>query len=180
MPKPSELDNRVGHDVIGMVDFQVVARARAAEVIDADGDVADRIVRRFVAACEHPLSRGLMIRLAKGCIGDARGAGRRSSAMTRFAFARISAGSRAELSMLRTELVMIQLAGMAITRYGLELEPMASLSVDELIAVVTPSVRAALNSDTVVDVAPIVAGEVVTGWREPDARVKYKMTGRFS
>jgi hypothetical protein len=41
-------------------------------------------------------------------------------------------------------------------------------------------VRAALNSDTVVAVAPIVAGEVVTGWREPDARVKYKMTGRFS
>lgn len=38
--------------------------------------------------------------------------------------------------MLRSELVMIQLAGMAITRYGLELEPMASLSVDERIAMV--------------------------------------------
>lgn len=145
----------------------------------ADEDLADRIVRRFVAACEHPVTRGLMVRLAKGSIGDARGAGRRSTAMTRFAFARMAAGSRAELSMLRTELVMIQLAGMAITRYGLELEPMASLSVEEVIALVTPSVRAALSSDTVGDVGPTVAGEVVaTGWREPDARVKFKMTGR--
>ena len=146
----------------------------------ADEDLADRIVRRFVAACEHPVTRGLMVRLAKGSIGDARGAGRRSTAMTRFAFARMAAGSRAELSMLRTELVMIQLAGMAITRYGLELEPMASLSVDEVVALVTPSVRAALNSNTVGDVGPTVAGQVIeTGWREPDARVKYKMTGRF-
>ena len=147
----------------------------------ADEDLAERIVRRFVAACEHPLSRGLMIRLAKGSIGDARGAGRRSTALTRLVFARMTAGSRAELTMLRTELVMIQLAGMAITRYGLELEPMASLSVDELVAVVTPSVRAALNSDTAGDVAPTVVGEVVAAeWREPDARVRYKMTGRFS
>lgn len=145
-----------------------------------DEDLADRIVRRFVAACEHPVTRGLMVRLAKGSIGDATGAGRRSTAMTRFAFARMAAGSRAELTMLRTELVMIQLAGMAITRYGLELEPMASLSVDEVIALVTPSVRAALNSDTVGDVGPTVVGQVIeTGWREPDARVKYKMTGRF-
>lgn len=148
---------------------------------NADEDLAERIVRRFVAACEHPLSRGLMVRLAKGSIGDARGAGRRSTALTKFVFARMGAGSRAELTMLRTELVMIQLAGMAITRYGLELEPMASLSVDELIAVVTPSVRAALNSDTAGDVAPTVVGEVVaTEWREPDARIRYKMTGRFS
>jgi hypothetical protein len=147
----------------------------------ADEDLAERIVRRFVAACEHPLSRGLMVRLAKGSIGDARGAGRRSTAMTRLVFARMGAGSRAELTMLRTELVMIQLAGMAITRYGLELEPMASLSVDELIAVVTPSVRAALNSDTAGDAASSVVGEVVaTEWREPDARIRYKMTGRFS
>jgi len=151
----------------------------------ADEDLADRIVRRFVAACEHPVTRGLMVRLAKGSIGDARGAGRRSTAMTRFAFARMAAGSRAELSMLRTELVMIQLAGMAITRYGLELEPMASLSVEEVIALVTPSVRAALNSDTVGDVGPTIVGPTIvgqvveSGWREPDARVKYKMTGRF-
>lgn len=144
-------------------------------------DLADRIVRRFVAACEHPVTRGLMVRLAKGSIGDARGAGRRSTAMTRFAFARMAAGSRAELTMLRTELVMIQLAGMAITRYGLELEPMASLSVDEVIALVTPSVRAALDSDTVGDVGPTVAGQVVeTGWREPDAKVQFKMTGRLA
>lgn len=82
--------------------------------------------------------------------------------------------------MLRTELVMIQLAGMAITRYGLELEPMASLSVDEVITLVTPSVRAALSSDTVGEVGQTVTGQVVqTGWQEPDARVKYKMTGRF-
>jgi hypothetical protein len=48
---------------------------------------------------------------------------------------------------LRASLVASQIVGMGITRYVLELEPIASASVDELVAAIGPSIQRYLVGD---------------------------------
>ena len=51
-----------------------------------------------------------------------------------------------ETSAVRLELVGSQLIGLAMIRYVLEVEPIASLDVDELVPLMAPSLRAALGA----------------------------------
>lgn len=126
--------------------------------------------------CEHPVTRPLVTRLSKRSVGDASGAGRLGRSFTRLLYARLGRRARAKVSMLRIELITIQLAGMAIARYGLRLEPMASLPRDELVSLLIPQVSAALRSET----SEIVHLDTRTPAQSPalNPRQIYKVTGR--
>ncbi|MDF3313253.1 TetR family transcriptional regulator [Rhodococcus sp. T2V] len=49
--------------------------------------------------------------------------------------------------MLRMQLVASQMAGVLVTRYVLEIEPLASLPIDDLVAIVAPTLQRYLTGD---------------------------------
>lgn len=115
------------------------------------GDLAERLVRRFLLVCENPRTRDRAVRLVQGSVADA-GAGRRFYALVnRLVVLPVLRTSRVRTSAVRVEVVGAQLIGVAMLRYVLEVEPIASLDVEELVPVLTPPLRAALRGDGRVD-----------------------------
>lgn len=168
----------VGADAIDVVDLRLRPTVvDAVPIGDASEDeLAEKIVRTFVAICEHRVTHPLVLRLSKGSVGDASAAGRLGRSFTRLVYARLGRRARAKVSMLRIELITIQLAGMAIARYGLRLEPMASLPREELVSLLIPQVSAALRSET----SEIVHLDTRVSTVSPalNPRQIYKVTGR--
>jgi len=60
-----------------------------------------------------------------------------------------------ETSAIRLELVGAQLIGLAMIRYVLKVEPIASLSVDELVPLMAPPLRSALGLSQPVESGPV-------------------------
>lgn len=171
-------ESRVGADAIGVVDPRGrQSLVEAVPIEDAPEDeLAEKIVRTFVGICEHKVTHPLVIKLSKGSVGDASAAGKLGRSFTRLLYARLGRRGRAKVSMLRIELITIQLAGMAIARYGLRLEPMASLPREELVSLLIPQVSAALRSET----SEVVHLDTRSPVQSPalDPRQIYKVTGR--
>lgn len=109
------------------------------------GDLAERLVRRFLLVCENPRTRDRAVCLVQGSVADA-GAGRRFYALVnRLVVLPVLRTSRVRTSAVRAEVVGAQLIGVAMLRYVLEVEPIASLSADDLVPLLAPPLRAALR-----------------------------------
>lgn len=109
------------------------------------GDFAERLLRRFLMLCENPRTRTRMLMLVRGSVADA-GAGRRFYALVNRAVVNpLARLMRVETTAVRMELVGAQLVGLAMMRYVLEVEPVASLEVEELVTMMAPALRQALT-----------------------------------
>lgn len=116
------------------------------------GDFTERMLRRFLLLCEHPRTRRRVLALVRGSVADA-AAGRRFYALVnRVVLHPLARAARLETSAVRVELVGSQLIGLAMLRYVLEVEPVASLDVDELVSMMAPALRQSLAGDS--DAAP--------------------------
>lgn len=116
----------------------------------ANADFTERVVRRFLLLCESPRTRRRVLALVQGSVSNV-GAGRRFYALVnRLVLNPIARASGVNASAVRLELVGSQLIGLAMIRYVLKVEPIASLDIDELVPLVTPPLRQALAgvSDT--------------------------------
>ena len=108
-------------------------------------DFTERLLRRFLLVCESPRTRRRALALVRGSVNNAR-AGRRFYALVnRIVLNPVARAMGVETSAIRMELVGSQLIGLAMIRYVLEVEPIASLSVDELVPLMAPPLRAALG-----------------------------------
>jgi Tetracyclin repressor-like, C-terminal domain len=108
------------------------------------GDLTERLLRRFLLLCESPRTQRWALALAQGSAGNAR-AGRRFYALAnRMVLNPVARSMGVETSAIRLELVGSQLIGIAMLRYVLKIEPVASLGVDELVSLMAPAVREAL------------------------------------
>ncbi|KRF11582.1 hypothetical protein ASG90_17860 [Nocardioides sp. Soil797] len=116
---------------------------------DPGDDFSTRLVRRFLRLCESPRTRERMLRLVRASVTDA------SSAQRFYGFLnkRMNGlmGRRVHLSTSRIELVGSQLIGLAMLRYVLEVDPVASMSIDELVPMAAAGVRGVLRSEPGVD-----------------------------
>jgi hypothetical protein len=128
------------------------------------GDLTERLLRRFLLLCENPRTRRRAVALVRGSVGNAR-AGRRFYALVnRVVLNPVARSMGVEASAVRLELVGSQLVGLAMLRYVLGVEPIASLDVEELVALMAPSVRAAMGgaepaaAAPAYDVLPLVPG----------------------
>jgi len=150
-PGPDPLDpTGVGHDAIGVIDLVLEEReVEPAGHVFVD-DAAERLLRRFIGLCEHPRTRERAARLVRGSVRDGR---RVYPVLNRVVLSPVARSTGLPESALRWELVASQLVGMAMMRYVLEVEPIASLDVDELVARMAPAVRAALATDAACEVA---------------------------
>ena len=117
-----------------------------ARIADGDrGEIGARLTRVFFAAWEQPDSRAPLLAILRGAATHDESAalvGQFIQGQLYPEMAKLLTGSATEL---RIDLAMAQLLGIAYLRHVLQVEPIASAPVDELIARVTPIVTAHLT-----------------------------------
>jgi hypothetical protein len=114
------------------------------EVVLAE-DVAVRLVRRFLLLCESPRTRAVLVRLTERSAGNARAGRVLYRMVSRLVVNPVARATGVQASALRTELVVAQLVGIAMLRYVVKVEPLASASVDEVVELTAPGVRSTLR-----------------------------------
>jgi hypothetical protein len=117
-------------------------------------DFTERLLRRFLLLCENPRTQQRALALVRGSVSNAR-AGRAFYALVnRVVVNPVARAMGVQSSAVRMELVGSQLIGLAMIRYVLKVEPIASLDIDELVPLMAPPLRAALNGGK--EPAPVV------------------------
>src|SRR3954465_8468285 len=130
----------------------------------ATPDLTERLLRRFLLVCENPRTRRRALALVRGSVGNA-GAGRRFYALVnRLVLNPVARALGVESSAVRLELLGSQLIGLAMIRYVLEVEPIASLSVDELVSLMALSLRAVLGLGQSAVLPPYAEELAVVPW----------------
>ena len=129
----------------------IVAARERARLAGASGDdsaatdFSVRLLRTFLGLCENPRSRQRMLKMVRSSVGSG-GADRALYRMlNRTVVTPTAKATGIKASALRYELVCGQLVGLAMMRYVLEVEPVASTSTDEIIQVFAPAIRATLK-----------------------------------
>jgi hypothetical protein len=112
-------------------------------VAPAEGrDFSERLLRTFLGMCESARTRDRVLRLVQASVGNG-AAGRRFYAFVNRAVVHpVARVTGVHASVLRVELVCGQLVGLAMMRYVLEVEPVASADLDEVVRQYAPAIRA--------------------------------------
>lgn len=105
------------------------------------------IVRTFLEAWEPPETRVRMLAMLRSAMTNETAMGMIRDLLVREVFGPITATLGVSDATLRAELVGSQLVGLAIMRFVGRIEPLASASVDELVAAVGPTVQRYLTGD---------------------------------
>jgi hypothetical protein len=108
-------------------------------------DFTERVLRRFLLLCESPRTRRRALALVRGSVGNARLGRRFYALVNRAVLNPVARAMGVETSAVRVELVGAQLIGLAMLRYVLEVEPIASMEIDDLVPLMAPSLRATLS-----------------------------------
>jgi len=143
-------DNKEGLFNAAVIDIPEHPLHQLAELLDDQGrdGIGPRLVRRFIerwdegdafeplltvwrSATVHPLARKLLHDALAGPVAE-----------------RVAAEFGVSDAVLRVELVASHLMGLAFARYQLQIEPMASADIDELVAWVGPTVQRYLTGLT--------------------------------
>ena len=105
-------------------------------------DSAERLVRRFFDACEKPRRRArtdrVLRRLARSALG---GGTTRWKVMNALVSNRFSTMVGIDDRAQRFQLISAHLLGLAYARYVFEIEPLATIPVEEIIAISVPVVQ---------------------------------------
>lgn len=122
---------------------RLAAESKSAR--DAATDFSERLLRTFLGLCENPRTRQRMLKMVRSSVGKG-GADRALYRMlNRSVVTPTAKATGINASALRYELVCGQLVGLAMMRYVLQVEPVASTSTDEIIRVFAPAIRATLK-----------------------------------
>jgi hypothetical protein len=108
-------------------------------------DFTERLLRRFLLLCESPRTQRRALALVRGSVSNARAGKAFYALVNRVVLNPVARTMGIETSAIRLELVGSQLIGLAMIRYVLKVEPIASLDVDELVTLMAPPLRAALS-----------------------------------
>jgi hypothetical protein len=122
------------------------ALARAAELGDPEADFSVRLLRNFLGLCENPRTRQHMIRMVRGSVGSARAGQAFYRVLNRSVVNPAARATGFHASALRIELVCGQLVGLAMMRYVLQVEPVASIDAEDIVRQFAPAIRATLQS----------------------------------
>ncbi|MFL6128001.1 MAG: TetR family transcriptional regulator [Mycobacteriales bacterium] len=109
--------------------------------------LGERVVRFFVTVWEEPAARGPFLALIRSVTGHEESATMFREFITDQVLVRVAAAIDRPNARLRASLTASQLIGMAMIRYVVKIEPLASASVDEVVAAVAPTVQRYLTGD---------------------------------
>jgi len=113
--------------------------------LDPAEDFSRVLVRRFLVLCESPRTRRRMLRLVKGSNGSARAGRRLYALINRLVLNPVVVRTPLPATSIRWELVVSQLIGIAMLRYVVRLEPIASASIEEVVELSAPSIQLLLS-----------------------------------
>lgn len=135
-----------------VLDELMLAEALAEEDPSAHGEPADaddlgsRITRRFFTLCENPRTRERTMRTLRSSADSAVGGRLLVAFLSRMVFTPLLRSRRVDHVAARVELACAQLGGVAVLRYVTRMEPVASMDVEDLVAMVGPSVHLTLTA----------------------------------
>jgi hypothetical protein len=108
-------------------------------------DFTERLLRRFLLLCESPRTQRRVLALVRGSVSNTRAGKAFYTLVNRVVLSPVAKAMGMESSAVRMELVGSQLIGLAMLRYVLKVEPIASFDIDELVALMAPPLRQALS-----------------------------------
>lgn len=108
-------------------------------------DFTERLLRRFLLLCESPRTQRRALALVRGSVSNARAGKAFYALVNRVVVNPVARSMGVQASAVRMELVGSQLIGLAMIRYVLKVEPIASLEIDELVQLMAPPLRQALT-----------------------------------
>ena len=120
------------------VDPRTVVPMVLAEGPDGAGE---RLLRVFLEVWENPQTRLPLVALIRASLGEAGPVNLLRDGMLRMVFGPVAAQLPADQPERRVSLVASQLIGLAVGRYVLQLEPLASMTPEEVIASVSPTIQ---------------------------------------
>ncbi|MDQ1294332.1 MAG: hypothetical protein QG608_2215 [Actinomycetota bacterium] len=104
-------------------------------------ELGERLVGFFFGVWDSPEGRVRITGLMRSAVSHEAAANMLRELLSRVIFTRVAAQIRADEPELRVTLAASQLAGVAMLRYVLRVEPLASLPVDRLVAHVAPTLQ---------------------------------------
>lgn len=116
-----------------------------AAPVGAERDFSVRLLRTFLRLCESPRTRDTMLRMVRASVGNARAGQAFYRLLNRTVITPTAKATGVHASALRFELVCGQLVGLAMMRYVIEVEPVASAETEELVLRFAPAIRATLQ-----------------------------------
>lgn len=115
-----------------------------AEAIDAPLElVPERLVRALLGVWDDPRHGPQLVGLVEGVVTDSESALVFREVLEREVFGRIAERLGGRDAGRRASGLGVQLAGLVFLRYVLRVEPIASMTADEVVAAMTPGMRAA-------------------------------------
>ncbi|GAA1932598.1 TetR/AcrR family transcriptional regulator [Nocardioides marmoribigeumensis] len=109
-------------------------------------DLGSRVARRFFTLCENPRTRARTMKVLRSSADSAVGGRLLVAFLSRMVFTPLMRSRRVDHVTARVELACAQLGGVAVLRYVTRMEPVASMDVEDLVAMVGPSVHLTLTS----------------------------------
>lgn len=108
----------------------------------ADGmeGLGERVVRTFLGIWDATPGQGPMLALLRSAVSDDGAAGNLRDFLTRAVLTPLATAAGSDDAELRAALAASQMVGLAVTRYVVRLEPVASASADVLAPAVGPAV----------------------------------------
>lgn len=143
-----------------------------------DDDLAERVLRRFLTWCDDERNQKRAYGMVMGALRQRSGARLTLKFLNNVILRPVLVASGSHPSAARMELVAGQLMALAMVRYRIRLEPIASMDAEELIALYAPAVRAMLTGEEQVPTVR-VASEPIERFG-PLTPQNYKLTGRLA
>ena len=106
----------------------------------------ERVARRFFELCENPRTRDRVMRHLRSSANSAVGGRLLVALLSRTVLTPLLRSRRVDATAAKVELVAAQLGGIAVLRYVTRMEPVASMPVDDLVALVGPTLQATLDA----------------------------------
>ena len=131
---------------LAALEIPVDPRAVVPTVL-ADGvaGAGERLLRVFLEVWENPRTRLPLVALVRASLGEAGPVNLLRDGMLRMVFEPVAAQLPSDEPERRVSLMASQLIGLAIGRYVLQLEPLASMTPDEVVATVSPTIQRYLD-----------------------------------
>jgi AcrR family transcriptional regulator len=148
------VDAALVHYFFGSKDGLFVAAmelpVRPAEVIgplldDGVGGLGERIVRRLLGVWDEPDNRAALLAIVHGASAHPGAAAALREFITREIVGRIAGAVEADRPALRANLVASQVMGLVAARYIAQVEPLASLAVEDVVPLVAPTLQRYLD-----------------------------------
>lgn len=103
--------------------------------------VGERLARFFVAIWENPVSRAPMLAILRSAVTNDAAASVLRGIVLRRLLERVASELKVPEPRLRAELAGAQMIGIAMMRYVIRIEPLASADLEEVVALVAPTLQ---------------------------------------